>query len=270
MGGVDFAIIYTAHVHPVESLNFLSILPFLNEGAIVVLHDISEYTAKSINHEHLAPRILYSSVVAEVITPRAGYEIEWSEQQLVNICAFQITADTRKYIRNVFDALFIPWEIFVYNELPKVGKLIQQHYPNKLTDKFNELGRYYSCHYTGVDYKHNTMANEAQDRLSQLKYVYGVGAAFSKLCCFCYFFAVTLEHISVWDANAENIQNCCGHRVEKPVFAVNNHFDSVLITIEDRWIAAGVAMKLMSLGYNVFLGLKDYLNNCPYGHYERG
>ena len=37
----DFAVIDTAHVHPIETMNFLCILPCLSDGAIVVMHDIS-------------------------------------------------------------------------------------------------------------------------------------------------------------------------------------------------------------------------------------
>jgi len=53
----DFAIIDTAHIHPIETLNFLSVLPFLEDGAIVVLHDLSLYLHRNLfNFVSLATR----------------------------------------------------------------------------------------------------------------------------------------------------------------------------------------------------------------------
>ena len=38
----DFCVIDTYHLHPVETLNFISILPWLMDGAVVVMHDTTD------------------------------------------------------------------------------------------------------------------------------------------------------------------------------------------------------------------------------------
>lgn len=92
----DFAVIDTAHLHPIESLNFLVALPYLSDDTIVVLHDTTLYAASEYRYA-FATRILQSSISAEKIVPNikgwGGYP---------NIVAMQICSDTRKYIQGVF------------------------------------------------------------------------------------------------------------------------------------------------------------------------
>ena len=67
----DFCVIDTYHHHPVEILNFIAILPWLNDGAVVVMHDTAafEWRTKSTFLRMLAPRLLLSVVCAEKYIP---------------------------------------------------------------------------------------------------------------------------------------------------------------------------------------------------------
>jgi hypothetical protein len=119
----DFAIIDTAHLHPVESLNFLCVLPFLRDGAIVVLHDTSLMIRV---RKCLASRILLSSVAAEKCFPREGDHPGLGG--VANIAALRICADTKRYISDAFEALMIPWATFPESDVENVRAFLMQHY----------------------------------------------------------------------------------------------------------------------------------------------
>ena len=103
-GGIDFLVLDTAHIHPVETLNFLCALPYLNDGAIVVLHDISLHLQKiGYATASYAGRLLFSTVTAEKVLPAEKYA------PCANIGALRINSDTRKYIFNLFSSLYLPW-----------------------------------------------------------------------------------------------------------------------------------------------------------------
>jgi hypothetical protein len=100
----DFLVLDTAHVHPIESLNFLTIYPYLTENATVVLHDITSFK----NYEHsLACKLLFDTVTGLKSEP-----IENPNYYFSNIGAFKLNTDTRKYIRDVFSMLRFPWNMF--------------------------------------------------------------------------------------------------------------------------------------------------------------
>ncbi len=150
----DFAIIDTAHVHPIETLNFLSVLPFLEDGAIVVLHDISLFLSQSIYRDmkgypmiSLATRYLLNSVAAEKVEPEP-YKTDL-DTQLVNIGAFQISNDTRKYIDGVFGSLFVPWALIPDIEvLNSIGSIVKKHYSEKHLEMFENsvrVNNYVQC-----------------------------------------------------------------------------------------------------------------------------
>jgi predicted O-methyltransferase YrrM len=124
----DFAVIDTVHVHPIETLNFLSVLPFLQDEAIVVLHDLSYYM-NSFRHLGLATKFLFNSVAGEKITVSSN-DKEYSTQCILpNIGAFQITSDTWKYIDGVFHSLTVPWEFMPDNDIiDSVRNIVRNHY----------------------------------------------------------------------------------------------------------------------------------------------
>jgi predicted O-methyltransferase YrrM len=144
----DFAVIDTGHIHPVETLNFLSVLPFLEDGAIVVLHDLSLYV-KLGYHDlscfprlSLATRILFSSVTGEKITVSSNDKEYTSALMFPNIGAFQITSDTHKYIDGVFHSLFIPWGFIPDdNILRSVRNIVKNHYNGTKLELFDEAVR---------------------------------------------------------------------------------------------------------------------------------
>lgn len=143
----DFAIIDTAHIHPIETLNFLSVLPFLKKGAIVVLHDISFYLSNSEYRDmyrfpviNLATRYLFNAVAAKKSMPKK-YRTDL-ETQLVNIGAFQVSDDTLNYIENVFQSLYVPWGVTPEKRiLDGVSGIVERHFPKRYAQMFAEAIR---------------------------------------------------------------------------------------------------------------------------------
>lgn len=233
----DFAFIDTAHVHPIETLNFLSVLPFLEDGAIVVLHDTSLYLCqrhyKNMNtfpNLGLATRYLLNSVCAEKIEPQK-YEDNLCTQ-IANMAAFQVTQDTRKYIDGVLTSLLVPWSIIPTETiLAKVKQLISKHYSAKQYKIFADAIRmnyYLQC----KELKH------VQDLFSILnkckgKYIlFGARSAKMYINMIC---GVGYEMpLEIWDNNVEyiNTEDYC-------IDIIKPHFDvaediAVIFTVENE------------------------------------
>jgi len=141
----DFIMIDTLHIHPVETLNFLSVLPFLEDGAIVVLHDLSLYLTDDFNDFpklRLASKFLFSSVTGEKITVSSNDKKYISLCVIPNIGAFQVTSDTRKYIDGVFHSLSVPWGFIPYkNTLSSVRNIVKNHYDKTKLELFDDAVR---------------------------------------------------------------------------------------------------------------------------------
>jgi len=132
---IDMVILDAAHFVPGEILNFLTILPYLKEGATIILHDIAlslseneDDFIKSVGrHNIIACRVLYDTVVAEKITP----DFNWGPGiNYPNIGSFIVNNDTVKYIENVLGSLLLPWRFMPSSKyLKNVLSNIHENYP---------------------------------------------------------------------------------------------------------------------------------------------
>lgn len=66
---IDMALIDTAHFEPGEILDFLIILPFLNENAIIIIHDIANQITRSKTRDEWAPYIIFNGIRGEKYLP---------------------------------------------------------------------------------------------------------------------------------------------------------------------------------------------------------
>jgi predicted O-methyltransferase YrrM len=108
---IDFAIIDTVHFLPGEILDFLCILPYLSEHAMVMLHDVNlnYYRMVNSNSEYrkraskaISTKLLLDAVKGEKYYFRNG-------DNMANIAAFTVNKDTIKYVEDVFYALTFTW-----------------------------------------------------------------------------------------------------------------------------------------------------------------
>jgi predicted O-methyltransferase YrrM len=259
----DFAVIDTSHYHPVEGLNFLSILPFMHDGAIVIIHDIALFLGNETPGTNLAPRYLYSAVVADKLVPQYGTEVHPNRvAEPANIAAIQITEDTRKYIENVFDALLQPWELYPGEYIESIRSHLRKYYPSELTAKLDtacELNKIWIVSGKRTfDIAH--MRKLYESIYSTPTIFYGAGIYMRRFISLCKEYRLPFKG-KIWDRNADQIIRICGCDVVTPDFtAVNTSNTKIIIMMENMKVAREIAAQLEQLGYTVFFGIDDYMS----------
>ena len=251
----DFAIIDTAHRHPIESLNFLTILPYLKDGAVVVLHDIeNHYEDPKLN----AACILWSCVVAPKITPPKSYCFNGVKgaHKVINIGAFQVTSDTREHIKNVFYSLSLPWNIpwSIKFRIKEITKFFEEHYEVSLLQKWK---RFYGMALTkqitnSTTYNLETLKSSIcylRDNVNLI--FFGAGGNMSRILYTLDVLDIEFDY-PIWDEQAEKIKTISGHKVQYPDYSTPATISQVVvITILDRTSANAVGFTLRELGFQV-------------------
>ncbi|RKI88653.1 class I SAM-dependent methyltransferase [Parablautia intestinalis] len=163
---IDFLILDTMHTLPGELLDFLACLPRLNDGAIVVLHDIIlNHLTEFADVNAIATRVLLSSVVGKKIICREND----NQYNYIGLGAFEVTKETRKYIENVFSALLMTWNYIPDSE--QIGlyrKHFLRYYSNDLVEEYD----------TAVEMNRNTLLKKRMVRKDGL---YGIYELINKL-----------------------------------------------------------------------------------------
>ena len=139
-GDIDFVILDTVHFLPGEVLDFPVMLPYLKNGAIVVLHDvIFNQFGKTLGY---ATTVLFSAICSEEKFLNSMATDKNLPFSYPNIGAFKIDKQTRKHIANVFLSLMVTWnylpdekQVEVYREFYK------KYYPTELVTIFYETIR---------------------------------------------------------------------------------------------------------------------------------
>lgn len=259
----DFAVIDTSHAHPIETLNFLTVLPYLQDGAVVILHD----TSLSLVHDEqrlFAPRMLWTSVVAEKITTNEEYYfMDNNHIKVKNIGAFQITQDTRKYIRNVFESLIFEWEFFPEDDIENIRKLLAKHYSQECIDIFDKAVEINTTYFKSN--KFTFSKKRVADVLNLISnsnvVVYGAGLNGKAFIELMNYVDVSID-FEMWDVNANKIGEVLGKVVKEPNFTDNAPENGVvLITIGNKEIAQEVSSRLQKLGWKTIFDYKELITN---------
>lgn len=144
---IDFVILDTVHHVPGEILDFLAILPYLSDNAIVVLHDIIlEHENRFVDKDAYVNQVLFSSVTGVKF-------LNFDNTYYPNIAAFQVGSDTKKNIMDVFASLTLRWSyIPSLHELEIYRKAYRELYPDEVNMIFENAVRL------------NTMSHKKMDR----------------------------------------------------------------------------------------------------------
>ena len=141
-GEIDFVILDTMHILPGEILDFLTVLPYLKDNAVVCMHDVSYHQTKPQNAFAYATGSLFCSVVADKILNFLPNDHETYKSKYANIAAFQINSQTMKNIYNVFLALTLRWAYFPSNEqFNEYANFLQKNYSQDLYSIFIEAAK---------------------------------------------------------------------------------------------------------------------------------
>lgn len=127
-GDIDFVILDTVHRLPGELLDFLCILPYLKENAVVVMHDVTLNLGR--NGNAYATKMVLDAAVGEKYF---NYE-----EGIINIGAIVVSEETRKNIANVFSAFSITWQHFpTRSEILAYKKIYEKFYDKECMHLFN-------------------------------------------------------------------------------------------------------------------------------------
>ena len=113
-GDIDMAFFDTSHQEPGEIMDFLMVLPFLKENAIVAFHDIAIQITHSPERNEWAPYIIFNGIRGEKYLP-SGDDILKQ-----NIGAAILDTNQKKYYQEYFRLLGGQWQY-----LPKEEHVIQ-------------------------------------------------------------------------------------------------------------------------------------------------
>ena len=141
-GEIDFVILDTMHILPGEVLDFLVVLPYLTDNAVVCMHDVSYHQYKPQNAFGYATDSLFSSVVADKILNFLPNDDNVYKSKYANIAAFQINSQTMKNIYNVFLALTLRWAYLPSNDqFNEYANFLQKNYSQDLYSIFIEAAK---------------------------------------------------------------------------------------------------------------------------------
>jgi len=215
----DFAIIDTAHVHPVESLNFLCVLPYLCDDAVVVFHDISLFYRTGYLRKSLATRILISTLSTDKIFPAAKTTRFISKTEPVfNICALRVTLDLKRHISNTFLSLSLPWETYPIYDITNIRIHLRKHYTDKNIALFDEADcANLAWHMSGGKTHSVNGLISKLDMLDNDTVFYGAGVNMRYLLRLYHHNGIRFNH-RIWDINATSIKRIEGLAVLLPDF----------------------------------------------------
>ena len=122
----DFLFLDTAHLAPGELLNFIEVLPFLKEKAIMIIHDILWHFGTGIkiypSNIYLFPNIRGDKIL-----------LKKNQNQLGNIGAIILYPKQDKYYLDYFLLLLCFWEYMPTDrQIYDIQKFIKKYYNNNL------------------------------------------------------------------------------------------------------------------------------------------
>ena len=101
---IDIALFDTSHLEPGEILDFLIVLHFLKEEAIVIFHDIAMQITHSATRNEFAPYIIFNGIRGQKFLP-SGKNILKQD-----IGAIKLEKNQYKYYEDYFRLLGGQWQ----------------------------------------------------------------------------------------------------------------------------------------------------------------
>ncbi len=109
--GIDFVFLDTVHHMPGEIFDFIAVLPYLRNGAVIAMHDIALSQDNTSGN-----RLCYSNQI--LFSVASGEKYLNNETEYPNIAAIKIDNSSSENIKDLFSVLCMPW-----NYLPTQNEL---------------------------------------------------------------------------------------------------------------------------------------------------
>jgi predicted O-methyltransferase YrrM len=139
---IDFVFIDTVHSNPGEILDFLQILPYLSEGAVIVFHDVSCHLFAGQNL--WTNCVLLSTIRGRKITPsRTSCNKSWPydvRTPIPNIGAIKLEKNQKRFIFDYFNLLALPWFYSLKKEhIDILESFFRKHYGDASAVLFSDM-----------------------------------------------------------------------------------------------------------------------------------
>ena len=137
---IDMAFIDSAHLEPGEILDFIIILPFLSEEAVIVMHDIanqitapSEYKGWLGKRNEWAPYLMFNSMRGKIYLPSGNNLLTH------DIGARKLDFNQRQYFHDYFRVLGGQWQYFPKEKyIQEMRIYFKKYYDKNCLNIFNE------------------------------------------------------------------------------------------------------------------------------------
>ena len=130
---IDLAFFDTSHLEPGEILDFLIVLPFLKEGAVVIFHDIAHQITEGYKRMEWAPYIIFNGIRGHKFLPSGNQILKH------DIGAIQLEKNQFKYYKDYFRLLGGQWQYFpkeIY--INQIRNFFKNYYDNECLMIFDE------------------------------------------------------------------------------------------------------------------------------------
>ena len=130
----DFLFLDTVHYTPGELINIIEAIPFLEENAIIILHDTMLHLP-TINDYYLPREGKFHPSQIFLMTSLPGYKviIEDEEKGAENIGAVFLNSNNENDYLNLFLLLLSPWEYMPSNiHIEELRAFISKYYKKKI------------------------------------------------------------------------------------------------------------------------------------------
>lgn len=223
---IDFVILDTCHQLPGECMDFLVVLPFLANNAIVCLHDIALNQYSPIK-QAVATNVLFHTVKANKIfsfLPSLPEHLSLYP----NVAAFQIKRETMENIIDVFLALTLSWNYLPdWDYIARCRALFRRFYGVNECKIFDE-----AVLMNFISYYPVIKTIPLGTKLA----VYGtgnLGKYFSKCINMSFGIIRNIKITVFFDKNWSNIEAQDGIEVVSPEEITGREFDAIVIAIAD-------------------------------------
>lgn len=236
--GIDLLIIDTMHILPGELLDFITLLPALNENAIVVLHDVALAYMLETHRTYIATNVLFACAVGDKYINTFEFSGKYS-----NIAAIKVNTKTKDWAYNVFLGLLVPW-MYIPDEKQVMGyrSVIQNYYPKPLLELFDTALQLNKKKLkTSIQFRWLFPFNKVSEGDRIVLFGTGeVGKAFVK----------QIKHTGYCDivGIVDNNEKKWGDTVQSPDKIKYMQYDFVVVAVANENIAGNIKRQLSDLG----------------------
>lgn len=268
-GEIDLAILDTTHKIPGEILDFLSVLPYLSDDGMVLLHDVNLYYDRAMSKEKKRIQLASQSIATKVLFTSVVADKYYNYDNFLdnNIAAFKINNNTYKFSLDLFTALSLPWaykvDEFLINEYKQ---LFSKHYCEQCMDMYDVAVNMNDSISKNMD-KYGKDINW-QFPFESIPYgsrivLYGAGYVgkeiFSLLKSLNYAKIVCVVDINYRKYQDMDINDM---KIQKPEILLESDFDYILVTVESLSVFKEIERYIIQNNLNCGKQIIGPINRC--------